>query len=578
MKLYCTLKNEAKKIEINERTDENGVYYRDINLEFEDTVSPSVCKFALNVPCVDIYSHWAPTAELVRYISPNWSRRRQNARLAYGAPVLSLISKSGKNRLCVSLSDANVATSISFGVSEETGLVEVEISLFTTLTAPMDKYSVTVRLDARDIPYYEALKDTELWWRKALQFGQAYVPENAKLPVDSLWYSFHQQLDSDEIIRECKASKTLGMDTVIIDDGWQTDDNNRGYAFCGDWELCTGKISDMKKLVDEIHKIGMKVLLWFSVPFVGVHSRAYDRFVGMYTNDREKTDVKVLDPRYREVREYLVGIYKRAVSEWSLDGLKLDFIDSIYLREDTPVYDEKRDTVSLEEALEKLLEEVTTELKSINPETMIEFRQGYIGPTIRKYGNMLRVGDCPCDAMRNKVGIVDLRLISGTSAVHSDMIMWHKDETSENVALALLSSMFGVPQISVRLEETSEKHKAVIKSFLDFWKENREVLLSGDLRAQNPEDCYSLVASRLEKTEVVVRYIPVPFEIEKGFKYYLFNASSSNDVVIVSSYSVNEVEYTVTDCCGNIITKGNISGRAAIVNAPMGARIELSTL
>ena len=38
------------------------------------------------------------------------------------------------------------------------------------------------------------------------------------------------ELDEAELLRELKLAKTLGMETVIIDDGWQTDDNSRGYA------------------------------------------------------------------------------------------------------------------------------------------------------------------------------------------------------------------------------------------------------------------------------------------------------------------------------------------------------------
>lgn len=56
--------------------------------------------------------------------------------------------------------------------------------------------------------------------------------------MDSLWYSFHQELSAEEILEECALSRAMGMRTVIIDDGWQTADNSRGYDYCGDWQLC----------------------------------------------------------------------------------------------------------------------------------------------------------------------------------------------------------------------------------------------------------------------------------------------------------------------------------------------------
>ncbi len=546
IQVICEQKNEAIAQSIRVEEKEKGVFLAHIDMDFGAPVSPSVCKFSLSVPCVDVYSLWSPLAGMKRFVSPNWSTHTQRSRLASGAPVLSAISKSGSNRITVALSDANTATQIRCGVSEETADLKFEIRLFTELTAPLKSYSVTVRIDIRAIPFYEALKQTEGWWREDLGFSEAYVPDCAKMPMDSLWYSFHQILDPERILEQCRISKSLGMDTVIIDDGWQTDDNNRGYEFCGDWELATGKIPDMKALVDQLHAIGMKVMVWFSVPFVGIQSKVYERFLGMYVCDVAFAGrVRCLDPRYKEVRDYLIGIYKKAVSEWSLDGLKLDFIDSFALSDLAEELDERRDTVSLEDGVEKLLSETTEALRAMNPDVMIEFRQKYIGPTIRKYGNMLRVADCPNDAIGNKMGVVDLRMISGGSAVHSDMLMWHRDEPAENAAIQLLCTIFGVPQISLRLAEASETHRAVIKTFLDFWRENRDVLLSGDLKAKDPDAGYSLISSQKGGRMVAVRHLGVPFTMEQSTdSVSLFNATADEQVIVLGAKGA---AYTVTD-------------------------------
>ncbi len=574
IQMICKQKNEATNLSICVEEAEKGVFYADICMDFEKPVSPSVCKLFFSLPCVDVYSLWSPLGGMKRNISPNWSTHTQRSRLASGAPVLSAISKSGANRATVALSDANTSTQVRCGVSEETANLEFEIRLFTELTAPLDSYAVTIRIDTRAIPYYEALKATERWWREDVGFGEAFVPDCAKMPMDSLWYSFHQILDPEKILEECRISKSLGMDTVIIDDGWQTDDNNRGYEFCGDWELATGKIPDMKKLVDELHAIGMKVIVWFSVPFVGIQSKIHDRFLGMYVCEVAYAGrVKCLDPRYKEVRDYLIGIYKKAVSEWGLDGLKLDFIDSFALSNLAAEFDEKRDTVSLEDGVEKLLAETTEALRAMNPDVMIEFRQKYIGPTIRKYGNMLRVADCPNDAICNKMGIVDLRMISGGSAVHSDMLMWNKDEPVENAAIQLLSTIFGVPQISIRLAEASEAHKSVIKTFLDFWRENRELLLGGDLKAEDPDAGYSLISAQKDGRMIAVRHLGVPFDMAEGIgSVSLFNATADERVVLLGAKGA---EYTVTDCLGRLISKGTVSDDLAMISAPMSARIDL---
>ena len=97
----------------------------------------------------------------------------------------------------------------------------------------------------------------------------------------SCWYSFHQEIDIPAILEQCRLAKAMGMDSVIVDDGWQTDNNSRGYAYCGDWEPVASKVPDMKVFVDQVHEIGMKFILWYSVPFVGRFSKAYERFADM---------------------------------------------------------------------------------------------------------------------------------------------------------------------------------------------------------------------------------------------------------------------------------------------------------
>ena len=115
----------------------------------------------------------------------------------------------------------------------------------------------------------------------------------------------------------------------------------------------------------------------------------------------------------------------------------------------------------------------------MKPDIMIEFRQPYIGPLMRKYGNMFRAGDSPNAAVENRVRIVDLRLLSGDTAVHSDMFMWHYDEPVEAAALQILNILFSVPQLSVRLEDIPPDHREMVTFYLDYWRRNRDVLLDG---------------------------------------------------------------------------------------------------
>ena len=145
-------------------------------------------------------------------------------------------------------------------------------------------------------------------------------------------------------------------------------------------------------------------------------------------------------------------------------------------------------------------------LRAIKPEIMIEFRQRYTGPAMRKYGNMFRAADCPYDAVSNRIRTIDVRLLAGNTAVHADMLMWHRDESVEVAALQFLNILFAVPQISVRLEVVPESHRAMLRFYLGFWREYRDVLLDGTLRAEHPELNYPVVSARSGSRSVVAVY------------------------------------------------------------------------
>jgi hypothetical protein len=82
----------------------------------------------------------------------------------------------------------------------------------------------------------------------------------------STWYSYHQRVDADTLLREMAAGRKLGFESISVDDGWQTLDSARGYAFTGDWR--PERMPEMKGFVDATHALGA-VLLWYAVPFVG---------------------------------------------------------------------------------------------------------------------------------------------------------------------------------------------------------------------------------------------------------------------------------------------------------------------
>ncbi len=561
--------NENAKISVTEKR-EGDILLLYVNMSRPEAAIPAKFSVSWYFSAKDCAYTWNPSMMDIHGLYFDWSKKTIKSRLASWMPEQQLISRAGKNKLNISVSDVDTPIEIATGIREEDATLECEVAFFTLPTSPTTEYSAIIRLDMRDIPYYDSIYDVTQWWEAECGYKCAYVPEHARLPVDSLWYSFHQRLNRDEILKECRASKELGMETVIIDDGWQTDDNNRGYAYCGDWLVAPGKMGDMAELVENIHSLGMKVMLWYSVPFMGIYCDKYDEFKDMLLEGcgDEKTFF-ALDPRYKTVRDYLCRVYVQAVRNWKLDGLKLDFIDSFVLKGKSLEYDSNRDYSSLEDAIHALLSDVKAKLTEINSDILIEFRQSYVGPAIRKYGNMLRVGDCPCDILKNRFNVVNLRYTSGKTAVHSDMIMWSVDDTPENAALQFASILYSVPQISMRVDKLPEEHYKMLKYYISFWREWRDVLLDGKLTATNPECEYSLVCSSLGGKEIYTAYsdriIPVKANITVAV-----NATAEKTLIIKNA---KNKAYTVINCMGEAVSQGIVHSDLQEIPVPTAGMI-----
>ena len=562
-------------ISIEKISQEDGIALYEVKAKYLKEQIPESFAVMFSVPHVDIYSVWSPSwsssSRFDRHLGPSWSKRATTSRLASWMPLHTLVSACGNNRMTIAISDAKTPVTIRTGVREETANVEWEIEFFSRQVAPLKEFNAIIRIDTREIPYYDAIYDVVDWWENACGYTPAYVPEHAKLPMNSLWYSYHQQLDVEDIIKECKLSKAMGMDTVIIDDGWQTDDNSRGYRFCGDWEPTPTKIADMKQFIDRIHETGMKVILWYGVPFVGVSTKAYARFADMLLDEVGRKDAwYALDPRYKEVREYLIGLYTKALREWGLDGLKLDFIDSFYLAGKSLEYDSRRDYQSLEEAIDRLMTDVTNTLRAINPEVLIEFRQTYVGPAIRKYGNMFRVGDCPNDAYTNRQGIVDLRFTSGSTAVHSDMIMWNPEDHVESAALQIASILYSVPQVSVKIASLPENHRRMLKYYLSFWREHRDTLMNGKLLAANPESVYSIVCAQKGSEAIFTSYTDVIIDSRAYSQIIAVNCSRSKSLLLKGAEGKS---YKVVNCMGEALCAGVVNDYLFEVGVPTAGMV-----
>lgn len=556
-------KPESWTFEISSVEKTAGVDVVKIILKSEKEAMPPCFEVRWSVPQRDVHHLWS--GESTHYGIP-WREPHYSESTSW-MPIYSFLDASDRNRYTFACSESCRRVDFRAPISETDMTFACSFRFFTADDAPLRRYEVMIRLDARDRLYSESIADAADWMCRA--GGEALVsPEAAFEPVYSTWYDFHQDISSEMVERECRIAADLGMRTVIVDDGWQIDlplggRQWGGYRRCGDWKPGRN-FPDMRGMVERIHALGMRCMLWYSVPFVGEDSANFGRFEGKYLPVK-CAGGHVLDPRFLEVREFIARTYENAIRDWDLDGLKLDFIGRFALKDgvEDPALKEGfagRDIKSIPVAVEVLFSDVLKRLRAIKPDILIEFRQPYVGPSIRRFGNMLRANDCPCSMVENRTRTARIRLAAGKTAVHSDMLEWRIDETPESAARCILNALFSVVQYSMHLDRMPSEHMRMVRNWIEFSRVHRKALLLGEFRAHYPANDYPLLEGESESERIFGVYQPgLVVDVGSADRtVFILNGTTSNAIAVRFSRIASVGLYNV------------FGEKVSVVSAPVG--------
>ena len=211
------------------------------------------------------------------------------------------------------------------------GLIHVEMHA-TTLT-----YDLIVAGDIREIVRT---------FLKEVGFPKVTPPDDYfKLPIYTTWVEHKVPTDQAKVLEFAEAIKKhdLPCGVIEIDDKWE--------AKYGDMQFDDGKFPDPKKLVDQIHKLGMKVTLWVH-PFVNTDSQTFAKLkddprllhdgagnvgiINWWNGNAAVWDFSRPDAA-REFRAKLDNLRKR----YGIDGFKFDGADSEMVPQESRAADGK---------------------------------------------------------------------------------------------------------------------------------------------------------------------------------------------------------------------------------------------
>lgn len=544
---------EAWKLDVSVAEVSEKIEEITLTLKADKPTVPPRTTVAMSFPQINMDYMWSPSNGARNQIRPDWDANYRT-HLARYMPIYSFHDGNSTNSMTIVSNEARRDVNAKVGLREEGCQIIADLTYFDTPEAPIDEYVTKILIDGRKIFWADCITEGIDWMTREAGITPVTPPAAAFEPVYSTWYQFHQNVTDSEIEAESLNAVELGMKNIIVDDGWQTDDNNRGYAFTGDWEVSGNRFPDFGSHVKKVRDNGLRYLLWYSVPFIGKKSKNFDRFEGKYL--RIDTEKGVLDPRFPEVRRFLCGTFEDAMKNYGLDGFKLDFIDAFNIRGDDPAIKENyagRDIMTVPEATDVLMKEIYDRLKAINPDILIEFRQAYVGPAIRQYGNMLRAGDCPGDLCGNRERIASLRLTSGNAAVHADMLEWNPAESPESAARAIQSAMFGVVQYSVMLRDLPDNHKKMLTHWINFIDRHAPTLLKSTFRPYNPESGFPVIEASSTDERIIAVYQDNAVARISGDRKptYIINSNAGQNMYVDLDYTPESVE--IFDVYGNRI-------------------------
>ena len=185
-------------------------------LESDKPATPPEFAVKWQTPSVDVYGFWSPNISLNK--SSSWNSRT-TSRAARYAPVICLYNQQDQNRLTLAVSDTLNKVVTGTYLKEEDVNFHFYVNFFSEKTPAIKRYQVKFRIDTRPVHFSHNLRGVARWWANMSDQKPAPVPEFAKLPLYSTWYSFHQNITADEVVKQCQLAKPLGFDVLIVDDG-----------------------------------------------------------------------------------------------------------------------------------------------------------------------------------------------------------------------------------------------------------------------------------------------------------------------------------------------------------------------
>ena len=500
------------------------------------------------IPIVDVVSVWHPALRRIPPVLLPWIAEFDcGANIAY--PMFVFLNKNYHAQYAAGLTNCIDDCHCSAKMNQELCGYEVTFHI-----------AVTPETEAFEIFYdhsQEPLADVLQRFRNQVMPQIPEYPAGAWNPVYCTWYAVHTELTPDYLQSNAAEAARLGFGTFIVDDGWCFDENKRvtpqtlpdWYCDIGDWQLSEKKLPDMQKIIRSARELGLQYLFWTAPFFAGRRSKV-NELVSSYLTELHEGQ-RIIDPDDKNASETVMQNILDIFQEMNLDGLKIDFIDTVLPDVKNP---RCRSAV-------KYVEKLVNKIRSIKPNALIEFRQNYATPANAALATAFRAADVPFDYMDNFNECLQVRLHLGNKVpVHADPVYFNSLESVNTVGRHMIASLAGVPMLSMELSTISSEHKAVIANYLAFYKKHQQTLNFGNWSMEMRNGSNVFARCTLNNETVIIL-------ADELFAEKSLQDIGSNAVILNLSGAEFTAEGKVFDAQGNAVPGNKV---------PSGGRVEIT--
>ena len=501
-------------------------------------------------------------------------------RAAADFSVISGLTLNDQNQITFTCDDRFDSRFTSTFVQEKNDTLEFGLGFFEDnppLSNMLD-YDVRILLDFRNIHFSDAVYEASEWRFKEVFDQVALDSQHTEVPVFSTWYPMQRNIPIENITRELDSLETFGFKSILLDDGWQSLVNlkvDTTYLY-DESSLKTMELFNEKRIA-----MGLKLYYWYSIPFMGGNPIVSEEFKGKYLRFKVPQQIYVLDPRYADVRQHLISTYYNFYKGWQFDGFWFDFLNDFYPNKGVTITEDLgRDFVDVKLAVDTMMSMMTSRLKTINPNIFMGQHFSPVGPNRNNYQNFLTgfVGVNSTNLVREKM--VNNRLLYGRYTPFMEVMSVHPRDKSEDVARKFQSIMFGNPHLSFFISTLPEDTKQTIHFWLNYWKENREVLMDSEFEPQKVSNYYPVIKVENKQKTIYTVYddytLSLPSVLDRPID--VINSKETLLLNFVVSREGSVYNYEIFNHLGESIERGELKTKrknTLEVTVPVGGFIRV---